>query len=473
MKLSAWLRFLGCLSLAGCAVGPDYQHPAVTTPAQFRGAENSPGATHSLADLGWWEVFPDPTLHQLIAEALLKNKDLRLAAARIEEARSVFRTVRGDLLPTIAGTGSYQRAKSTELGSTPIPAIVKNPADTLALVGSASYELDFWGRIRRLTEAARAQLLATEAAQQTIRASLVADVAATYFDLLELDSELSISRSTLASRERSLKLVNSRHDQGVVSGLDVRQAEVLVTTAAKTIPVLERAIGIAENRLSSLLGRNPGDIPRGGSLTNLSPRIEVPAGLPADLLERRPDLRQAEQQLVAANAKVGAAKAAFFPQVTLTASGGQVSAELSDLFQGPANTWSFGPKMTVPLFTAGQLRGQYAASRAQWQQALISYERSVQNAFAETANALIIRAKSQETRQHQQALTAALREAARLSNIRYRGGVTSYLEVLDSERQLFDAELLALRAHRDELTALVQLYLALGGGWKLEPGSPK
>lgn len=472
MRLRSMLS-LYCLLLAGCALGPDFQRPAVSTPSEFRGAANTTVSTNSFAELGWWEVFQDPTLQQLIRTALSNNKDLRLAAARIDESRAVFRIAKGELLPTLAGSGSYQRTKSTELGSTPIPAIVKNPADTFALVGSASYEIDFWGRIRRQTEAARAQLLATEAAQQTVRASLVADVAATYFDLLELDTELAISRRTLASREQSLKLVNSRHDQGVVSRLDVRQVEVLVTTAAKTIPTLERAIGITENRLNILLGQIPGDVPRGGSLTNISIQADVPAGLPSQLLERRPDLRQAEQVLVAANAKVGVAKAAFFPQVTLTASAGQVSAEVSDLFKGPANTWSFGPKVTIPIFTGGQLRGQYAASKSQREQALISYERAVQNAFADTANALITRAKSHETREQQDKLTAALRDAARLSNLRYRGGVTSYLEVLDTERQLFDSELIAARSHRDELNAIVQLYLALGGGWRVEPLTTK
>ena len=464
---------LGLVLLAGCAVGPDYQRPEIPAPGTFRGAETTSAGAGSVADLGWWEVFQDRSLQALIRTALANNKDLRLAAARVEEARGALLAANGEFYPLIAGSASYQRARVSELGTTPVPPSVRNPAEVYAVGGSASYELDFWGGLRRQSEAARAQLLAGEAAQQTVRASLVADVAATYFDLVELDSELAIARRTLESRQKSLQLVKARNAQGVVSKLDVRQVEGLVSTAAKAIPTIERSLAVTENRLSLLLGQNPGEIQRTHRLADVAVRVEVPAGLPSQLLERRPDLRAAEQQLIAANARVGVAKAAFFPTVALTASAGQLSADLSNLFKGPAGTWSFNPVVTVPIFTGGQLRGQYVASQAQREQALIAYERAVQSSFADVANALISNLKFREIRAEQDKLLAALSDAARLSNLRYRGGVTSYLEVLDSERQLFDAEIGACRAQRDELVGVVQLYLALGGGWQVSPASAR
>ena len=471
MKTIVRATSFGLVLLAGCAVGPDYQRPVVSTPGTFRGSDTPAAGAGSFADLGWWEVFQDPTLQELIRTALANNRDLRIAAARVEEARGGLMAANGELFPLIGSSASYQRARATELGTTPIPPSIKNPAEVYAVGGSVSYELDLWGGLRRQSEAARAQLLAGEAAQMTVRASLVADVASTYFDLLELDTELAIARRTLESRQKSLKLVKSRNAAGVVSKLDVRQGEGLVSTAAKAIPALERSIAVTENRLSLLLGQNPGEFTRERRLQDISLRVEVPAGLPSHLLERRPDLRAAEQQLIAANARVGAAKAAFFPTVALTASAGQVSADLSKLFDGPARTWSFNPSVTVPIFTGGQLRGQYVASKAQRDQALIAYERAVQSSFADVANALVSNVKLREIRVEQDKLLVALSDGARLSNMRYRGGVTSYLEVLDSERQLFDAEIGAARAQRDELAAVVQLYLALGGGWQESPGA--
>ncbi len=454
--------------LAGCAVGPDYQRPDVSTPAEFRGDTNGVASTNSFADLGWWEVFEDPTLREFIGVAITNNKDVRLAAARVEESRAQLRIARAELFPSLSGEAAYNRIRSSELAGTPVPSSVRNPAETYSLSGSVGYEIDFWGRIRRLSEAARAQLFASEAARQTVLSSLVADVASAYLTLRDLDTQLGIARRTLASREKSLQLVQSRNKQGLVGKLDVRQVESLVATAARAIPETERAIAVTDNQLSLLLGRNPGEISRGAPLTNFAVRVDVPAGLPAQLLERRPDLRQAEQQLIAANANIGAAKAAFFPQVTLTGSYGQLSVEVSDLFKGPANIWTFAPRVTVPIFTGGQLRGQYEASKAQRDAALISYERAIQSAFADVANALITRTKSRESRAQQEKLTAALRDAARLANDRYRGGVTSYLEVLDTERQLFDAERALAQLQRDELLSVVQLYLALGGGWQTQ-----
>lgn len=468
MKKSVVVLSLALVLIAGCAVGPDYQRPGISTPAGFRGDTNGVASTNSFADLGWWEVFEDPTLRQLIGLALTNNKDVRLAAARIEESRAEFKIARAELFPFLSGNAAYERNRTSELGSPPSPSSVKNPSDRFSLEGGVSYELDFWGRIRRLSEAARAQLLASEASRQTVMSSLVADVATAWLNLRDLDTQLDIARRTLASREKSQQLVESRHAQGVVGRLDVRQSEVLVATAARAIPDVEQAIAITENRLSLLLGQNPGDIPRSPSLTHFAVRADVPAGLPSQLLERRPDLRQAEQQLVAANAEIGAAKAAFFPQVTLTGNYGQISAEVSDLFKGAANTWSFAPHITVPIFTGGQLSGQYEASKARRDAALITYEQAIQSAFADVANALITRTKSCESREQQEKLTAALRDAAGLANDRYRGGVTSYLEVLDTERQLFDAERALAQARRDELLAVVQIYLALGGGWQLD-----
>ena len=327
--------------------------------------------------------------------------------------------------------------------------------------------MDFWGRIRRCNEAARAEILASEESRHAVYQGLITDLASGYFQLRELDLELEISRRTLQSRQESLRLVSLREQRGVASLMDVRQSETLVTTAAATIPVVEQQIEQTENFINYLLAQNPGPVPRGKTLVEQVLAPAVPAGLPSTLLDRRPDVRQAEQVLVAENARIGVAKAALFPQISLTGSVGTQSNALSNLFTDPSGFWSVGATLTQPLFNAGRLRANVRAQEARQRQALLGYRDTIQRAFREVADTLIGYQKTREFRQQQEILTKVLTDAARLSRLRYDGGVTSYLEVLDSERQLFDAELDLAQAQRDELISVVQLYRALGGGWQL------
>jgi multidrug efflux system outer membrane protein len=457
---------------AGCKVGPDYARPQVEMPAGFRDAQPGSAGAKPLGDYAWGEVFDDPALQNLIRAAIEQNKDLRIAMARVDQARALLKISRANLLPTASGEASYQRSRLSETGRPPLAPNLAAADDAFSLTASANYEVDLWGRVRRLNEAARAQLLATEASRHAIMTVIIADVASAYFSLRDLDWELEIARSTVELRRKFLKLTTSRDQRGVASKMDVRQSEVLLNSATAVIPQLERNIAITENHLCMLLGRNPAPVPRGKPLTNLVARAAVPAGLPSELLERRPDIIEAEQQLIAANANIGAAKAAFYPQITLTGSAGVLSTDAASLFKGPANAWSFGPKITVPIFTGGRLTGQVEAMKASQRQALAAYERAIQNAFRETADALITHTKAREYRVEHESLTRTLRDASRLANLRYRGGVSSYLEVLDTERQLFDAERQLARAFRDQLLSVVQLYKALGGGWWKEASPP-
>jgi len=349
-----------------------------------------------------------------------------------------------------------------------LPPSVQRETDLFELSGSLSYEVDLWGRLRRATEAARAQLLASEEARATVVSTLVSDVATTYLQLRELDLELEIAKRTLTSRQASLRLVRLRRDRGVASALDVSQAEVLVNTAAAAIPDTQRQIEQTENQIKLLLGESPGEIPRGRVLTDQALTVAVPPGLPSALLERRPDIRQAEAQLVAANANIGVAKTLFFPQIALTASDGLQSAALSRLFEGPSGFWAFAGQLLQPVFQGGRIWFNFQASKARQQQALVVYEQVIQTAFREVADALVANRRIREFRGEQEALTASLMEYSRLSTLRYRGGVASYLEVLDADARLFSAELDLARARRQELLAVVQLYKALGGGWQRE-----
>jgi len=335
-----------------------------------------------------------------------------------------------------------------------------------AFLGVPAYEVDLWGRIRRANEAARARLLASVDAQHTVRQTLVASVATVYLQLLELDLELQIGQASYISRTNSLELTSSREQGGVASMQDVYQAKILVSQAEASIVNTLRRIEQAENELNILLGRNPGSIDRGNPLVDQKLRESVPAGLPSALLERRPDVRAAEHDLVAANANIGQAKAAFFPQLTLTGFYGYQTTALSDLFSSPARTWQFGPAVTTPLFTAGRVSGEYKLAKARFEESLAVYQRTVQGAFREVSDALIAYQRNQEYYAKQQDQTQANRDAAALANVRYEGGVTSYLEVLYNEQQLFDAEFLLARARRDELLSVVQLYRTLGGGWQ-------
>ncbi len=461
-KLTALL--LVVLLTAGCAVGPNYKRPSANVPVVYRGVtpeEAGLPTTESLGDQKWWEVFQDKQLQELIHTALAQNYDVRIAATRILEAQAQLGIIRADQLPTINAGAQAIDQRSPRTKQFPGFQTSANQVDL-----SLSWELDFWGKFRRATEAARANLLASQWARDAVITTLVSDVATAYFQLRELDLELEISRRTLASRQDSLQLTQKLASGGATSMLDVRQAEQLVSTAAETIPDLERRIEQQENFLSTLLGKTPGPIARGAKLTEQPHAPEVPAGLPSSLLERRPDIRQAEAQLIAANAQIGVAKAQYFPQIALTASGGYQSSALTSLFTGPSGLWSFGGSLVQPIFTGGRLRSNVKFTEARQQEAVLTYQQTIQQAFRGVSDALVEYHKDQEFRQEQQKLAFSAQDAAQLSEMRYRGGAASYLEVLTNETNYFSAELGLAQAQLNELAALVRIYRNLGGGWQ-------
>jgi multidrug efflux system outer membrane protein len=432
-------------------------------PEGYRGLAPDAGqqTSASLADEKWWTVFQDPQLQQLIRTALVQNYDVRIAATRILQAQAILGITRADQYPTITGGASTTNARAQR---TKVLPEFESSANEVNL--SLVWELDFWGKFRRATEAARASLLATEWGKRAVISSLVSNVATAYFQLRELDLELEISKRTLDSRKQSLNLVEIRARGGVTALIDVRQSEQLVYTAAGSIPDLERRIEQQENFLSVLLGNNPGPITRGKSLVENPVLPTVPAGLPSSLLEKRPDIQATEQQLVAANARIGVAKAAYFPQITLTAIAGYQSPALTDLFTGPAGFWNFGGQLLQPIFTGGRIRSNVRLTEAQQQEAVLFYQSTIQQAFREVSDSLIAYRKDQEFRQQQELLAVAAEDTVRLANVRYSGGVSSYLEVLDSDTRYFDAQLALAQAQLNERLALVQLYNALGGGWE-------
>jgi multidrug efflux system outer membrane protein len=461
---------LGVTLLGGCAVGPDYKRPAVDTPAAYRTSTadtNAPVGTNSFADLGWWQVFQDPQLTAYIGEALTNNWDIQIAAARVLQAEGALRIARSQFMPTVGAGADWATTRTSETGPSGVPSGVNPQRDFGSVYGTmATYEVDLWGKIRRANEAARARYLATQDAQRTVRQTLVAEVATAYLDLLALDYELEIAQRTYQVRTNSLGLTSAREKGGVAAMQDVAQAKILVYGAEASIVDIQRQREQQENALCILLGRNPGSIQRGVGFTAQQVRPEVPAGLPASLLEHRPDLQTAEQQLVAANADIGQAKAAFYPQLTLTGLYGFQSVALSDLFKSQSQTWQFGPAVSMPLFTGGRLRANLKITQAQYEEALATYQKTVQNAFREVADGLIAYQRTREFRARQEERTQANREATDLANIRYDGGVTSYLEVLYNEQELFTAELNLAQARLNELLSVVQLYRALGGGWQ-------
>jgi multidrug efflux system outer membrane protein len=415
----------------------------------------------SFGEQKWWDAFQDEVLSDLIRTALKQNYDVRIAAARILQARAQVAISRADQLPSVSAGASAVNERIPQ--TVRIPSI-ETSANQVSL--SLAWELDFWGKFRRATESARANLLSQEWAQRQVIRSLVSDVASAYFQLRELDLELEISRRTLASRKDSLRLTQILADGGATSMLDVRQAEQLVFTAAASIPDLERRIEQQENFISILLGNNPQGVARGRKLVDQPHALEVPAGLPSALLERRPDIRQAEEHLVAANAQIGVAKADFFPQISLTASGGYQSSALTGLFSGPAGFWTFGGSAIQPVFEGGRIRNRVRLARARTDEATLVYQQTVQQAFRDVSDALVGYRKSQEFRIQQEQLTHSAEEATKLSNMRYKGGATSYLEVLDSDTRYFSAQLNLAQADLNELRAFVGLYSALGGGWE-------
>jgi outer membrane protein, multidrug efflux system len=439
--------------LAGCTVGPNYHRPAVDVPSNFRNASPPADEAASLATEKWSMVFQDPELQKLIRTALDQNYDVRIAASRILQAQAQLGITRSDQFPQVDATAGVLGQKITVFGYT-----------ASEIQGVFSWNVDLWGQYRRASEAARANLLASEWGRRMVLTTVVANVASTYFQLRELDLELEIAKSTLASRQESLKLTETLESGGATSLLDVRQAEQLVETAAETIPDTERQIATTEDLLSTLLGENPHEIPRGAPLTEQAVPQAIPAGLPSELLERRPDIRQAEEQLIAANAQIGVARAQLFPSLPLTGGGGLESASLASLFTGTA--WNFSAPLTQPIFTAGKLRAGVKLAEAQQQQALLTYQQTIQQAFRQVSDALVSYTKYREFREHQQSLTVAAQGAANLSEIRYRGGAASYLEVLTNETNYFAAELNTARALLNERLSLVQIYNTLGGGWE-------
>ena len=452
------------LLLCGCTMGPNYKRPTVAVPPTYRGtAPEAPSQaeTASLGDQKWWDVFQDEQLQSLVRTALKQNYDLRIGASRILEARAQLGITRADQFPTVSGGAGITDVRTAQ--SKFLPAFETSTGQVNA---SAAWELDFWGKYRRATEAARANLLATEWGKQEVASTLVANVAVSYFQLRALDLQVEISKRTLDSRQESLRLTRLLANGGSTSLLDVRQAEQLVYTASAEIPALEQQIEQQENLLSILLGQNPGNITRGRTLTEQHQPPEVPPGLPSSLLERRPDIRQAEEQLVAANAEIGVARTAYFPDISLSGSGGFQSSALTNLFSGPAGAWSFGTSLAQPIFTGGRLRSQVRLAEAQRQTAELFYQQSIQSAFRIVSDSLVAYRKTREFRAQQELLFQSAEDAARLSHMRYTGGATSYLEVLTNESNAFTAELGLAQARLNELLALVQLYEALGGGWQ-------
>jgi outer membrane protein, multidrug efflux system len=461
------------LVAAGCTLGPNYSRPEVELPAAYRGAEAEtlgPSA-QTLADIDWWLIFQDPELQELIRTTLVANYDLRIAVTRILQAQSQLKITRSNQFPTL---GAQVDAPYTGLlGGSERPATV--PRDSFTPEGGLTFawELDLWGKFRRSTEAARAQLLASEEVRNGVVTSLVAQVAQAYFSLRALDLDLEISKRTVESRLQSVELVNARLEGGVAGILDLQQAQTLLYTATKAIPDTERQIEETENFISILQGKYPGPIPRGHALTQQLAPPTVPPGLPSDLLARRPDVRQAEQQIVAANAQIGVATTQFYPQVLLSGIGGINGFVISGQSFGPFGFLSALPVISLPLFTAGRVQAGVDLADAQTQEAVIRYQQTIQQAVREVSDALVDVRKLQEVRIQQEKLTRTLGDASQVARMRYEGGVSSYLEVLDTERQYFQAELDLTTAQRDEMTAFVQLFKAVGGGWQPEQAPPK
>jgi len=467
----AW-RGLGIAALttflAGCLVGPDYQRPETDSPAQYRFAPPEVLDRASVADLAWFDLFQDEALRQLVETALVQNYDLQIAAARVSQARAQVGVVRSEIFPTIGGGGSLETTRAAQNATSGLPPGTSPELSFGTLGLDMTWEIDVWGRIRRLTESARAELFSSEETRHAVLITVIADVATAYFQLRTLDLQLEISRRAIQARERSLQLTRTQRDLGVATGLDVAQAEDLLYTARATLRNIERQIGRTEDALSLLAGRNPGEIIRGRELDDTAQSVPpvIPAGLPSALLERRPDVRAAEQNLVAANANIGAAKARYFPQISLTGLLGVQSDTLGSLFKESAFVYNLAGTAAVPIFTAGRISSLVRLAEGQTQEALAAYQRAVRSAFTEVSDSLIDITKRREQRAEQASLVDARERAVRLSQLRYRGGLDSYLQVLDAETRLFDGQLQLADLKRDELIAVVRLYRALGGGWR-------
>jgi len=464
MKTCAIFAALSASTLMiGCMVGPNYHRPAVPTPGVYRDlSDNSQSQGHaaSFADLHWWQVFQDPQLQELIRIALKENYDLQLATERIVAARAQVTITRSSLFPQVQANSNFQGGKDPTSQDT---------YNILALTADAAFQLDLFGRLRRATEASRAQLLATEDARDTVVLTLVSDVASDYFALLELYLELQITRDTVKSQEDSVKLTKLRLDHGLATRLDVLQAQQVLDIANAAVPDLERQIGQEEDAISVLLGHYPESIRRGLPLADQPLPPEVPPGMPSTLLERRPDIRQVEQDLITANAEIGVARAAFFPQISLTGSGGGAfgrSTVFTGLMSSQAGIWSYGVQVSQPIFTGGALRGNLRLAESEQRQELIAYKQVIQLSFRDVSDALIGYQKLHQVRVAQEVTVKDLQDSVNTSLRRYRGGITTYLEVLEGQQSLFTAELTLAQARGNEYQSLVQLYKALGGGWQ-------
>ncbi len=447
------------LLLTGCAIGPDYKRPQMDVPQTFRfDGEGS----REVADNEWWRQFNDPVLEKLIVEALANNKSVKIAAANVDRASGILMTTRSAFFPQITYGGTYQRAlESKNTVNTLVP---QDPYNTYQAVGSASWEIDLWGRIRRLSESAKASLYSTIEARRGVILSLITGIASSYIQLRALDEQLNIARETLKTYQESVRIFELQNKYGQVSGMTVQQARSQYETAAAQIPQIEVQIAQTENALSILLGRNPGPVERGAKLSELK-MPAIPAGLPSDILERRPDILQAEQSLIAANAQMGAAKALFFPRISLTGAAGFASEELSALWLGSSKLWNFAGTVTGPIFTGGNILGQFRQSQASREAALLTYQQTVQSAFADVENALIARKKIVEQLGAEQRKVAAFKEYERLAELQYNAGYTPYLTVLNAQQELFPAELQCVQTNASTFIAVVNLYKAFGGGW--------
>ena len=452
-----------CGLFAGCKVGPNYHRPSVQTPTTYRDLQANAqlqAQAASYADLPWWQVFQDPKLQELIRTALKQNYDLQLATERINAARAELAITRSNLFPQVQGNGNFSGGKESNFQS---------KFNFLTLAADAAFQVDLFGRLRRATEASRAQLLATDAARQTVILTLVSDVASDYFALLQLDLQLQITNETVKTQIDSVKLTTLRLQHGVATKLDVLQAQQVLDTANAQVPDLERQIAQEENAVSILLGNYPQEVPRGLPLIEQPLPPEVPPGVPSTIIERRPDIREAEQNLIAANAEIGVAKAQFFPQIALTGSGGGAfgrSSVFSSLMSSHIATWSYGAQVSQPIFTGGALKGNLHLAESQDRQALIGYRQTIQRAFGDVSDALIGYQKLHQVRVAQETTVKDLQDTVGTSLVRYRGGITTYLEVLDGQRSLYSAELTLAQARGNEYQSLVQLYRALGGGWQ-------
>jgi outer membrane protein, multidrug efflux system len=453
-----------CLASA-CALGPNYRRPEVQTPAETRG-QHGPADPASLADLPWWAVFRDPVLQALVTDAIAHSHDLAAAAARVEQARNQIAVARADMLPQVSYNGQVGRQRGL-VGGVPVNQTFNAFLGTFNL----AWELDVWGRIRRATESARADYLGAEAARRGVLLTLVSDVAQAYFELLELDRELEITHSTTLTFQDTLDLFQRRYVGGIGTLLEVSRAKAALTQARANIPELERQVIAKENQISILLGQVPGDVARGAPLGPEGLIPEVPVGLPSQLLERRPDVQQAEQALVAANAEVGVALASFFPRVGLTTFYGSQSSELENIVKSSGNVWAIAGTLAGPIFQGGRLLANYRAENAAFDEAVARYEQTTLGAFAEVSNALVAHDRLARVRVDREETVAALQTSVTLSLQRYTDGIANYFEVLEAEQQFFPAELDLARTRRDELVAVVSLYRALGGGWQLDvPG---